>query len=54
MLQIKARQPAVWVALYQSETYFKIFISFKKVRLPINAILLNRSKEVRVVEMSET
>ena len=25
MLQIKARQPAAWVALYQSETYFKIF-----------------------------
>ena len=26
MLQIKARQPAAWVALYQSETYFIIFI----------------------------
>ena len=26
MLQIKARQPAAWVALYQSETHFKNFI----------------------------
>ena len=26
MLQIKARQPAAWVALYQSETRFKNFI----------------------------
>ena len=26
MLQIKARQPAAWVALYQSETHLKNFI----------------------------